>query len=141
LTRIRLSQLRREVGDTDAARSAIEAAAAWLRASGGGQEANLAECLLAAMDAEDGTPGAAHRLASVLATARDADDPEVQVLALDAMAALSAVAGEAAEASEFLTRSDAVMSSAGHRVTERDRLDARRARELLRADPAASAST
>jgi tetratricopeptide (TPR) repeat protein len=131
LARVRLGRLLRGLGDTDSARSALVAADDWFRASGGGEEALLAECLLAAMDAEAGAPGAAGRLASLLAEARGGDDPEVQVLALDALAALRAAAGDVGEARELLERADALMPSAGHRITATDRLDADRARSLL----------
>ena len=45
-------------GRTRRARAALEAATAWHRAAGGGEQAALGECLLAAIDAADGVAGA-----------------------------------------------------------------------------------
>jgi predicted ATPase/DNA-binding SARP family transcriptional activator len=137
LARVRLGRLLRGLGDTESARSALAAADEWFRATGGGEEALLAECLLAAMDAEAGAPGSAERLASVLERAGGADDIEVQVLALDALAALRAAAGDVEEARGLLERADGLMPSAGHRLADGDRPDADRARSLVEA-PATS---
>jgi predicted ATPase/DNA-binding SARP family transcriptional activator/tetratricopeptide (TPR) repeat protein len=133
LAQVRLGRLLRGLGDTKSARSALVAADEWFRASGGGEEALLAECLLTAMDAEDAAPHAAERLATMLETARVADDLEVQVLTLDAQAALSAAVGRVGEARGIVERADALMPSAGHRIAESDRLDAARARSLIEA--------
>ncbi len=46
--------------------TALEAATAWHRAAGGGEQAALGECLLAAMDAADGVAGAEERLVAIL---------------------------------------------------------------------------
>jgi hypothetical protein len=80
----------------------------------------------------------AERLAILLEKARVADDPEVQVMALDALAALRAAADDVGEARELLERADALMPSAGHRIAATDRLDADRARSLL--EPAATSA-
>ena len=140
LSRARLGRPQREVGDIEAARSAIEAADAWFRASGGGDEAAVAQCLLAAMDAEGGVPDAAGRLELIFEKAQAANDLEVQVLALDALAGLRAEAGDISESNEMLDRADALMAAAGHRLTEGDRLDGHRARALLDAAGVAPAS-
>ena len=140
LSRVHLGRLQREVGDLRAARSTIEAADAWFQASGGGDEAAVAQCLLAAMDAEDGVPGAASRLDSILEKAEAAGDLEIQVLALDALAGLRADAGDIIDGNELLERADALMAAAGHRLTEGDRLDGHRARALLDAADVAPAS-
>ena len=113
LSRVHLGRLQREVGDLRAARSTIEAADAWFQASGGGDEAAVAQCLLAAMDAEDGVPGAAGRLVSIHEKAEAAGDLEVQVLALDALAGLRADAGDIIDGNELLERADALMAAAG----------------------------
>ena len=106
----------------------------------GGDEAAVAQCLLAAMDAQSDVPGAAGRLDSILEMAEAVGDVEVQVLALDALAGLRAQAGDSSEANELLVRADALMAAAGHRLTEGDRLDAHRARALLDAGDVAPAS-
>jgi hypothetical protein len=58
-------------------------------------------------------------------------DGDVQVIALDALALVEAHAGHAALAVDLLARSDELMHSPGHRITEHDRIDARHARSLL----------
>jgi predicted ATPase/DNA-binding SARP family transcriptional activator len=133
LARVRLGRLLRGVGEKESARSALAAADDWFRASGGGEEALLAECLLAAMDAQAGAPGSAERLANVLEEARGDDDVEVQVLALDALAALRAAGDGLGDARGLLERADRLMPSAGHRLADSDRLDADRARSFIEA--------
>jgi predicted ATPase/DNA-binding SARP family transcriptional activator len=132
LARVRLGRVLRALGERDAARLALVAANDWFRSSGGGEEAALAECLLVALDAEAGLPDAVVRLADVLEGAGGTGDVEVQVLALDALAATYARSQELDQASGALARADALMSAAGHRLIEADRLDADRARSLLR---------
>ncbi|HEY5149340.1 MAG TPA: tetratricopeptide repeat protein [Mycobacterium sp.] len=140
LSRVHLGRLQREVGDVEGARSAIESADAWFRDSGGGDEAAVAQCLLAAMDAKEGVPDAAGRLDVILEKAQAANDLEVQVLALDALACLRAEAGDIIERNEMLERADALAASSGHKLTEGDRLDGHRARALLDAADVAPAS-
>ena len=53
LARVHLGRVLRAVGQVAAARTALEAATAWHRNAGGGEQAALGECLLAAMDAAD----------------------------------------------------------------------------------------
>ena len=58
LARVHLGRVLRALGHDPRARTALETAAAWHRAAGGGEQAALGECLLAAMDAADRQPGA-----------------------------------------------------------------------------------
>ena len=74
LARVHLGRVLRALGRPAAARAALEAAAAWHRAAGGGEQAALGECLLAALDAADGVAGAERRLAAILEDARRDDD-------------------------------------------------------------------
>lgn len=132
VARVRVGQLLRRAGDRDASRSCFELADAWFRASGGGgAEADLAQCMLAAMDAEDGLRAAEQRLMLLLDTAADKGDIEVEVLVRDALAAVRAESGDSEEAISLLQRSDTLMASSGARLLEADRLDAHRARFLL----------
>ena len=87
LARVHLGRVLRALGRDAAARAALEAAAAWHRAAGGGEQAALGECLLAALDAD------APRLTALLDDARRDDDAPVEVFALDALARLAADAG------------------------------------------------
>ena len=56
LARVHLGRVLRALGRVAPARAALETAAAWHRAAGGGEQAALGECLLAALDAEDRVP-------------------------------------------------------------------------------------
>ena len=109
------------------ARAALETATAWHRAAGGGEQAALGECLLAALDAEDRVSGAEQRLVAILDDARLDDDAPVEVFALDALARL---ASEPAAARELCEAADRRMAAASHFITERDRVDARALRQV-----------
>ena len=116
LGRVHLGRLLRALGQLAEARAALEAAAAWHREHGGGEQAALGDCLLAALDAADGRPGALERLSAILDAARRDDDAPVEVLALDALARPTGDAARHAEA-------DRRMRAASHFITERDRTD------------------
>ena len=131
LARVHLGRVRRAVGQVAEARSAIEAATAWHRAAGGGEQAALGECLLAAMDATDGISGAKARLVAVLDTARVGDDAPVEVLALDALARIAAERGDIATARDLSEAADRRMEAASHFITDVDRSDARMVRQLV----------
>ena len=106
------------------ARTALEAATAWHRAAGGGEQAALGECLLAALDAADRVPGAEERLVAILDEARRNDDAHVEVFALDALARIAAEAGDIATARDLCEEADRRMEAASHFITELDRTDA-----------------
>ena len=125
LARVHLGRVLRALGRDAAARAALEAAAAWHGAAGGGEQAALGDCLLAALDARDGAAGAAGRLRAILDGARRDDDGPVEVFALDALARLASEAGDAATARDLSEAADRRMATASHFITERDRTDAR----------------
>ena len=129
--RVRLGRLLRAAGEIEQARSVLMAADDWLRASGGGEEADLARCLLAALDAEEHQPGAAEHLIVIAESAAAGGNPEIEVLVLDALAQVAAQAGDLAGAADRLAAADRLMPTAGPRLSEGDRLDARRARAAL----------
>ena len=60
LARVHLGRVLRALGRTEAARAALQTATAWHRAAGGGEQALLGECLLAALDGDE------ERLAAIL---------------------------------------------------------------------------
>ena len=62
LARVHLGRVLRALGRVERARTALEAASAFHAAAGGGEQAALGECLLAALDAEARVPGAEERL-------------------------------------------------------------------------------
>ena len=105
-------------------------AAAWHRAAGGGEQAALGECLLAAIDIENRDSGAEQRLIAILDEARDHDDAHVEVFALDALARLAAEAGNLATARDLCTMADRRKDAASHFITDRDRTDAYTVKQL-----------
>jgi predicted ATPase/DNA-binding SARP family transcriptional activator len=128
LVRVHLGRVHRALGHHDRARSALEQADAWHRSAGGGEQAALGGCLLAALDVEDATAGAERRLTTILAEARADDLSHVEVFALDALARVAFDRGEPARARELCEEADRRMAHAAHFITERDRVDARRVR-------------
>ncbi len=129
LARVHLGRVLRAAGDLDGARTALEAAARWHERSGGGEQAALGECLLAAMDAANEVPGAEARLIVILAEARRHDAAHVEVFALDALGRLAAAAGDPAAARKLCGEADQRMDLASHFISEHDRIDARWVRQ------------
>jgi predicted ATPase/DNA-binding SARP family transcriptional activator len=130
LARVHLGRVLRALGKDGEARTALEAADAWHRATGGGEQAALGECLLAAMDIGDPYADVEEQLATVLADARRAELPHVEVFALDALARIAAEAGDITRARELCETADRRMKDASHFITEFDRVDARSVRQL-----------
>jgi tetratricopeptide (TPR) repeat protein len=130
LARVHLGRVLRALGQDERARTALEAAAAWHHAAGGGEQAALGECLLAAMDAADRIPGAENRLVSILDDARLNDDAHVEVFALDALARIAAEAGDIPTAQDLCQKADRRMDAASGFITDLDRADARAARQF-----------
>ena len=130
LARVHLGRVLRALGQVAAARTALEAAHAWHRAAGGGEQAALGECLLAAMDAADREPGAEGRLVAILDEARRNDDAHVEVFALDALARVAADAGDIATARNLCETADRRMEAATHFITDLDRTDAHTVRQI-----------
>jgi tetratricopeptide (TPR) repeat protein len=125
LARVHLGRVERGLGRDARARAALEAATAWHRDAGGGEQAALGECLLAALDACDEAEDAGVRLEAILAAARVRGDAPVEVFALDALARIAAGAGDLGAARALCETADARMQDASHFITERDRVDAR----------------
>jgi predicted ATPase/DNA-binding SARP family transcriptional activator len=112
LGRVHLGRVLRALGRPADARRALEAAAVFHRDSGGGEQATLGDCLLAAID------GDRERLTTALDAARQAGDAPVEVFALDALGRLT---GDTA----LYEAADRRMADASHFITERDRTDRR----------------
>ena len=124
LARVHLGRVLRALGQPTQARMALETAAAWHRSAGGGEQATLGDCLLAAMDAADNIPGAHERLVVILDDARTNDTAHVEVFALDALARAAASHGDTDAAQALSDQADRRMESASHFITDRDRIDA-----------------
>ena len=118
LGRVHLGRVLRPLDRVSEARDALERAAEFHRGAGGGEQERLGDCLLAALDAADGVPGAQEHLQVLLEAARDEDDAAVEVFALDALGRLT---GDAARHE----LADRRMAAASHFITERDRVDRR----------------
>ncbi|HST86277.1 MAG TPA: BTAD domain-containing putative transcriptional regulator [Kineosporiaceae bacterium] len=130
LVRVHLGRVLRALGQVADARAALQAAADWHRRAGGGEQAALGECLLAAMDAVDRVPGAETRLAMTLDDARRRNDAPVEVFALDALARLAVRAGDPSTARDLRRTADRRMKDASHFITDRDRTDAHAAGQV-----------
>jgi predicted ATPase len=128
---VRLGCVQRAAGDPRSARTGAQSARRWYDVAGGGDGAILAEYLLAALDADDGAPHAAERLADVLTAARLGDDVETEVLTLDTLARIHVEHGQVTDSRMLLDAADRVMFTAGHLLTDNDRSDGGRARSLL----------
>jgi hypothetical protein len=124
LARVHLGRVLRALGQLESARVALETAAAWHHVAGGGEQSALGECLLAAMDAAEGAPGAEERLADILDAARLSSDAPVVVFALDALGRIAADAGDITRGQDFRSEADQRMAAAAHFITDRDRVDA-----------------
>ncbi len=131
LARVHLGRVLRAVGEEERARTVLEAAAAWHRNAGGGEQVRLGECLVAAMDAADGVPDAEQRLAALLDTARAHGEAHVEVFALDALARASARDGDLDAALSLAAEANRRMEAASHFITERDRVDAHELRPIV----------
>jgi tetratricopeptide (TPR) repeat protein len=129
LARVHLGRVLRALGRVAPAREVLAEAAAWHRDAGGGEQAALGDCLLAALDAEDQAPGAQQRIAALLDAARASDDAPVEVFALDALARIALEAGDVARARDLCEVADRRMPAASHFIAERDRTDARAVRQ------------
>jgi hypothetical protein len=125
LARVRLGRVLRALGRHDAARIQVAAARQWFDAAGGGDGALLADHLAAALNADETA------LTDVLASARAANDREIEVLTLDRLALVHAEHGHAAPAYELLATADGILPTAQHLVADDDRTDAARTRVLL----------
>ena len=135
LAQVRLGRVFRSLGQSTAARAVVEAARNWYALAGGGDGALLADSVLAALDVEDEVPGAQERIDHVLTVAHDAGDIEVEVLALDTSALGFAKLGRPAEAQTALARADQLTPAALHLLTDADRIDRDRARQILLTAP------
>jgi hypothetical protein len=130
LARVHLGRVLRALGHDTRARSSLEAASAWHRAAGGGEQAALGECLLAAMNVDDPQADAKRHLTAILEEAQRSDLPHVEVFALDALAHVAAEAGDKATARQLCETADGRMEAASHFITDFDRVDARTVRQL-----------
>ena len=129
LARVHLGRVLRALGENAQARAALEAATAWHRSVGGGEQAALGECLLAALDARDGVHGAEERLAAILDDARRNGEAHVEVFAVDALARIAVESGDRGRAEKLCATADARMGATSHFIAELDRTDARWVRQ------------
>ena len=125
--RINLARVMRATGQRDAAQALLRQSDDWYRTAGGGDGALLTRALLAAMSDSDDA-----ELEAIIDQARLAGDHEVEVVMLDALALRVAQRGQLGTAQQLLATADDAALAAVNVVDEVDRLDAHRARELIR---------
>lgn len=130
LAQLGLGRALRSEGDQAGADAALRAADSWFRTSGGGDGATLAACLVAALDAQRGDPGAGARLGALVELGRAEGDRQSEIVALDALALLNAVP-DRATAEALLDTADRLLADSPMLVDDADRVDARAARALL----------
>ena len=90
------------------------------------------------MDAEDGDSSAESRLRAVLQRARGQHTPDIEIMALDALARHAANGHHLDQAVGLLDAADDLMPSARHLLGSTDRIDADPARTLIAASSMAS---
>ena len=125
--RINLARVLRAAGQHDAAQALLHQADDWYRTAGGGDGALLTRALLAATSDSDDAD-----LEAIADQARLAGDHEAEVVMLDALALRAAQRGQLGTAQQLLATADDAGLAAVNVVDEVDRLDAHRARELIR---------
>jgi predicted ATPase/DNA-binding SARP family transcriptional activator len=140
LARVHLGRVLRALGQLAQARTVLETASAWHRSAGGGEQAALGDCLLAAMDAADGVPGAHERLVAILDAAQARDDTHVEVFALDALARAAIERGDINAARALCESADHRMETWSHFITDRDRTDAHVVRQSTQSSHAEQSS-
>jgi predicted ATPase/DNA-binding SARP family transcriptional activator len=129
LARVHLGRVLRALGDLSRARTALETASTWHLSAGGGEQAALGDCLLAAMDLADGVSGAHDRLVAILDAAQERDEAHVEVFALDALARSAIERGDFDAARALCESADHRMETSSHFITDRDRTDAHAVRQ------------
>jgi tetratricopeptide (TPR) repeat protein len=125
--RVNLARIMRATEQNDAAQALLHQCDDWYRTAGGGDGALLTRALLAATSEADDP-----ELESIIDQARLAGEHEVQVIILDALALRAAQRGQLRTAQQLLATADAAALAAVNIADEVDRLDAHRARELIR---------
>jgi tetratricopeptide (TPR) repeat protein len=132
--RTRLAQVLRTQGETASALDCVERAVHWFTAAGGGDGARLAGYLVAALHADRGLPMAPDELSDILEQARGVADQVLEVLTLDALAAIDVRAGNPDAAQSGLAVADRVAANTPQ-LWVGDRLDAERVRSQLAPGP------
>ena len=125
--RINLARVMLATGQHDTAHALFHQSDDWYRTAGGGDGALLTRALLAATSDGDDAD-----LEAIIDQARRAGDHEAEVVMLDALALRRAQRGQLRTAQQLLATADDAALAAVNVVDEVDRLDAHRARELIR---------
>ena len=125
--RINLARVMLATGQHDTAHALFHQSDDWYRLAGGGDGALLTRALLAATSDGDDAD-----LEAIIDQARRAGDHEAEVVMLDALALRRAQRGQLRTAQQLLATADDAALAAVNVVDEVDRLDAHRARELIR---------
>jgi tetratricopeptide (TPR) repeat protein len=130
---VNLARVLRATDHTEEAVALLTRTDEWYRQSGGGDGALLTRVLLASMTCPDPTTAATERLEQLREEAVQAHSPEVEVLALDALARIAAQRDSFDRAGQLLELADVRSCEHSTAVDDMDRIDAMLARALLAA--------
>jgi predicted ATPase/DNA-binding SARP family transcriptional activator len=128
LARVHLGRVLRALDDIPGSRDALVEASKWHSDNGGGEQAALGDCLLAALDLGEEIAGAHERILASLDAARKHGEAHVEVFALDALALMAMRHGDQSTAELLCAEADHRMTFVLHFISERDRVDAHRVR-------------
>jgi predicted ATPase/DNA-binding SARP family transcriptional activator len=124
LARVHLGRALRALGDLSGSRQALRSASEWHERNGGGEQAALGECLLAALDLDANVAGAVERVRHSLDAARHMGDAHVEVFALDALGLHASRGGDHITAESYCAEADERMTFVSHFISDADRVDA-----------------
>ena len=130
---VNLARVLRETGRQDAAISLLEQTNRWYRQAGGGDGALLTRVLLASTSHPDASSAGRSQLESAVVDARQGQEYEAEILALDALARMAAQRGALADARELLNAADRQRLDHPTVVDDVDRIDAQVAQRLMTA--------
>jgi tetratricopeptide (TPR) repeat protein len=131
LARVRLARVLRATGGHERARVEVDAARRWYAVAGAGEGQPLADYLAAALDIDDEVAGAEQRLGEVLAAARQSDNVEIEILALETAARVDAERGQVDQALQALREADRLLPVVAHLMIDSDHADRDRALALV----------
>ena len=125
LARVHLGRVLRAVGDVPRARAELEAAARWHRDAGGGEQAALGQCLLAAMDAVGRRTGRPRSPPTCSSTGhgRGTTQPS-RSWPSTRWPVWPSMSGEVGDARDLREAADRRFGAASHLITDVDRTDA-----------------
>ena len=130
LARVHLGRVLRALGHDARARTVLEAAAAWHRTAGGGEQAALGELPARRTGRRRSEAPTPRNVSSPSSTMPGRNgDAHVEVFALDALARIAADTGDIATARDLCATADRRLEAASDFITDLDRTDAHSVRQ------------